>query len=96
MFNALHVHGARQNGAGQEGTQSRGKAQSRGYPNHPKTNAQGNHQQHFIIQQTVYLVQKGRQQINAQNQPQRQIEQKLTDCHQQAHTTNALALRHGG
>ena len=89
----LGVKGAGQKGTGQEGPQLGGQADLLGQDGHEEAEPQGEDEEHLVVHNPHQLFREGGNQIDAQNQPQGQVEKQ--DSYVLSQSPAADGLRHG-
>ena len=91
MLHPLGVHRAREQRARHESAQRRRKAQRVREQHHAEANAEGADEQRLVVHQRRGLVHQRWQQVDAEDEPQRQIQHQQRELHRQRSAGNALA-----
>ena len=91
VLHALRVNGARQKRTGQERAEGRGEAEMLCQKDHAEADAERDDQQGFIVHEILGLLQKSRQNIDPENQPQRKIEHQFAQLQRKSDAGDVLA-----
>ena len=90
MLHALGMYRARKQRACEECAESRGEAEGIGQEHHTEAQAEGDDQQSLIAHKRRSLVEQRRQQVDAENKPEREIQHQHAKLQRKRHTGDTL------
>ena len=96
MLHTLSVDGASQQRAGEEGAECGGEAERVGQKHHAEADAERHYQQRLVAHQRRGLVEQRRQQVDAEYQPQREVQHKHAELERKTETGDTLPDGYGG